>query len=75
VEAGYECDVDISGRTIDKKVALAQTAHYNFILVVGKDEAGKNSVNLRVGADNSVVGLLSMEELLAKFSALVNEFK
>jgi len=75
VEAGYECDLDFSGHTLNKKIALAQTSKYNFILVIGKDEAAKNSVNLRVGADNTVVGILSLEELMAKFSSLVSEHK
>jgi len=75
VAAGYDCDIDSSGHTINKKVALAQVAYYNFILVVGKDEAEKGTVNLRIGADNSVVGEMSLAELLAKFGQLVSEYK
>jgi len=75
VEAGYDCDVEISGRTIAKKVRESQLSHYNFLLVVGKEEAETNTVNLRVGADNTVVGTVTLEELLAKFANLVAEYK
>eukprot|EP00771_Trimastix_marina_P002580 gnl/Trimastix_PCT/372.p1 GENE.gnl/Trimastix_PCT/372~~gnl/Trimastix_PCT/372.p1 ORF type:complete len:724 (+),score=281.41 gnl/Trimastix_PCT/372:60-2174(+) len=46
--AGFEVDVDLSDRTLPKKVREAQINQYNFILVVGDQEAENNTVAVRV---------------------------
>jgi len=46
-EKGFYVDVDRSDNTIPKKIALAQVEQYNYILVVGKREMDKGTVNVR----------------------------
>jgi len=75
LDAGYECEADVSGHTLNKKIRESQLQNFNFILVVGKEEAEKGTVNLRVTADNSVVGTMTMDEILAKFAQLTAEYK
>ncbi|KAF3780423.1 Threonine--tRNA ligase [Nymphaea thermarum] len=55
-KAGYYVDVDTTDRKIQKKVREAQLAQYNYILVVGEEEAktGKVSVRIRDKADHFV---------------------
>ncbi len=45
VEAGFYADVDVSGKTLDKKVL--EHSLYNFLLVVGGVEEQNKSVNVR----------------------------
>ncbi|KAL5552932.1 hypothetical protein UlMin_040333 [Ulmus minor] len=65
-QAGYYADVDTSDRKIQKKVREAQLAQYNYILVVGEEEAktGQVSVRVRDKADHSV---MSIDGLLKHF--------
>lgn len=74
-DAGYDCDIDLSDHTINKKVREAQLSGYNFILVVGQEEAAKGGVNLRSGSDNAVLGNFTIAELLEKFNQLLAEHK
>ncbi|KAK4764411.1 hypothetical protein SAY87_013849 [Trapa incisa] len=72
-EAGFFVDVDTTDRKIQKKVREAQLAQYNYILVVGEEEAntGKVSVRVRDKADHSV---MSTEDLLKFFEDEVAAF-
>ncbi|KAE8010567.1 hypothetical protein FH972_006930 [Carpinus fangiana] len=72
-KAGYYVDVDTTDRKIQKKVREAQLAQYNYILVVGEDEAktGEVSVRVRDRADHSVQ---SIESLLRLFEEEVAAF-
>ncbi|XP_012092067.1 threonine--tRNA ligase, mitochondrial 1 [Jatropha curcas] len=72
-KAGYHVDVDTTDRKIQKKVREAQLAQYNFILVVGEEEAktGQVSVRVRDKGDHSV---MSMESLLKHFEDEVAAF-
>jgi threonyl-tRNA synthetase len=45
VEAGFFADVDVSGKTLDKKVL--EHSLYNYLLVVGPREEENKSVNVR----------------------------
>merc|ERR1712039_243118 len=72
--AGFYADVDGSGRTLNKKVREAQQAQYNFILVVGQKEIDADSVNIRT-RDNEVQGTMPVDGAIAKFTALVAEYK
>ncbi|KAK3200546.1 hypothetical protein Dsin_023961 [Dipteronia sinensis] len=66
--ARYCVDVDLSDRKIQKKVFEAQLAQYNFILVVGEEEAktGQVSVRQRDKADKDRL-VMTMETLLQHF--------
>ncbi|XP_020082672.1 threonine--tRNA ligase, mitochondrial 1-like isoform X3 [Ananas comosus] len=68
--AGYYVDIDLSDRTIQKKVREAQLAQYNYILVVGAQEAETQqlSVRIRDKADHCV---MSVPALLDRFKVSV----
>uniref|UniRef100_A0A2N9GPI6 threonine--tRNA ligase n=1 Tax=Fagus sylvatica TaxID=28930 RepID=A0A2N9GPI6_FAGSY len=72
-KAGYHVDVDTTDRKIQKKVREAQLAQYNYILVVGEEEAntGQVSVRVRDKADHSV---MSIENLLKHFEEEIAAF-
>ncbi|CAL9779250.1 unnamed protein product [Musa acuminata subsp. burmannicoides] len=65
-QAGYYVDADLTDRKIQKKVREAQLAQYNYILVVGEEEAktGQVSVRVRDGSDHSVMSLEALLEHL-----------
>ncbi|KAK6922152.1 Threonyl/alanyl tRNA synthetase, SAD [Dillenia turbinata] len=65
-QAGYHVDVDTTDRKIQKKVREAQLAQYNYILVVGEEEANTGQVSVRV-RDKSDHSVMSMEALLNHF--------
>ncbi|KAG6757543.1 hypothetical protein POTOM_037859 [Populus tomentosa] len=73
-ETGYFVDADTTDRKIQKKVREAQLAQYNYILVVGEEEAktGQVSVRVRDNADHSV---MSIESLLKLFKDAVADFR
>lgn len=41
------CDIDNSGKTLAKKILKGQLGHYNYIVVIGKNEANAGAVNVR----------------------------
>ena len=70
--AGFFVDVDLSHRTLPKMVREAQVAQYNYILVVGKEEMEKGTVNIRT-RDNVVQGSKTIAELLAEFEKMMDD--
>ncbi|XP_062110256.1 threonine--tRNA ligase, mitochondrial 1 [Humulus lupulus] len=64
--AGYYVDVDTTDRKIQKKVREAQLAQYNYILVVGEEEANTGQVSVRV-RDKSDHSVMSIDGLLKHF--------
>ncbi|KAK2374591.1 threonine--tRNA ligase, mitochondrial [Trifolium repens] len=72
-QAGYYVDADTTDRKIQKKVREAQLAQYNYILVVGEEEANSGQVSVRVRdkADHSV---MTIENLLKHFKEEVAAF-
>jgi threonyl-tRNA synthetase len=46
-DAGFYADADLGENTLNKKIRNAQLAQYNFIFVVGQEEATSNTVNVR----------------------------
>ncbi|KAL8100691.1 hypothetical protein AgCh_032808 [Apium graveolens] len=75
-EAGYYVDVDISDKTINKKVleAQAEEKQYNYILVVGEDEVKNGKVSVRVRGERKY-SEFSMEDLLKLFKEKVASFQ
>jgi threonyl-tRNA synthetase len=67
--AGFDVDIEDSGKTLNKKIREGQMAHYNFILVVGAAEKETKSVNIRT-RDNKVHGTKTVEEAIAMFKHL-----
>jgi threonyl-tRNA synthetase len=76
-QARFYVDVDTSDRTIQKKVREAQLAQYNYILVVGEDEAatGKVSVRVRDNSDKAKISVMMVEEVLNLFREEVAAFR
>jgi len=70
--AGFFVDVDMSHRTLQKMVRDAQLSQYNYILVVGKEEAEKGTVNVRT-RDNVVRGSKTIAELIGEFQTMMDE--
>ncbi|GAV08943.1 hypothetical protein RvY_18561 [Ramazzottius varieornatus] len=69
-EAGFMCDADAgSGDTMNKKIRNAQLEQYNYILVVGKSEQEKGTVNVR-SRDNTIIGEIPVNELVIRFNRL-----
>ena len=71
---GFFVDVEDSTKTMNKKIRDAQLAQYNFVLVVGSEEAADRSVNVRTRA-NEVLGKKSLADAVAFFKQLAAEFK
>ncbi|XP_050237224.1 threonine--tRNA ligase, mitochondrial 1 [Mercurialis annua] len=71
--AGYYVDVDLTDRTINKKIREAQLAQYNYILVVGEDEAKTGEVNVRL-RDKGDRSMKTIESLLQHFKEEVAAF-
>ena len=44
---GFFTDVDLSDNTLNKKVRNGELAQYNFVFIVGHEEASSRSVNIR----------------------------
>merc|ERR1719310_1312664 len=70
--AGFFADAELTRRTLNKMVREAQLAQYNFILVVGKEEAEHGTVNVRT-RDNAVRGVKSVEDMLVEFHRICSE--
>jgi len=50
-DAGLYADADLGDHTLNKKIRNAEISQYNFILVVGTEEEGTASVNVRCRDD------------------------
>jgi len=68
-------DVDETDRTLQKKIREAQVAQYNYILVVGKEEADSNSVNVRVRDSKDGLGKMDIAATIELFHKLEKEYK
>ena len=61
-----------TSKTLNKKIRENQLAQYNYILVVGKEEMEKGTVNIRT-RDNVVQGSKTIAELLAEFEKMMDD--
>lgn len=73
--AGYFVDVDDSNDKLTKKIREAQVAQYNFILVVGDTEVGKNTVNIRFRDEPTRQEEVSQEGMLEFFAKVKAAFQ
>lgn len=70
---GYRVDVDSGKGTLNKKIAVAQTEGYNYILVVGAQEQESQLVDVRdcrAEKDKVELGKFSIPKLLSFFNQL-----
>ncbi|XP_020103281.1 threonine--tRNA ligase, mitochondrial 1-like isoform X2 [Ananas comosus] len=72
--AGYYVDIDLSDRTIQKKVREAQLAQYNYILVVGAQEAETQQVSVRI-RDKADHCVMSVPALLDRYKEEAAAYK
>merc|ERR1712130_178233 len=72
-EQGYWVEVDDSRDRMNNKIRKAQTAQFNFMLVVGEKEEKNESVNIRT-RDNQQIGAKSIEDTLELFKELVDSY-
>ena len=61
-------DVDLSDKTLGKKIREAQHLQYNYQLIVGDKELKQNTVSIRK-RDGAQMGALSIEETLQRFQS------
>ncbi|PFH62557.1 hypothetical protein XA68_13139 [Ophiocordyceps unilateralis] len=75
-EAGLFADADLSGNTFQKKIRTGQLEQYNFIFVVGAEEAKSRTVNIRNRDDQSTQKhgeLIPLQEALSHLEKLKSE--
>ena len=66
---GYQVFFDKSNMTLQKKVRNAQIAQYNYIGVIGQEEADGNTIDIRT-REGERIGKYSMNQLLEFFKTL-----
>eukprot|EP00768_Dysnectes_brevis_P005712 gnl/Dysnectes_brevis/423_a466_4748.p1 GENE.gnl/Dysnectes_brevis/423_a466_4748~~gnl/Dysnectes_brevis/423_a466_4748.p1 ORF type:complete len:684 (-),score=201.60 gnl/Dysnectes_brevis/423_a466_4748:32-2083(-) len=71
-KAGFEVTADVSGDMLGKKVRKAKLDKVNFILVVGKEEAESDSVNVRHRSGDKQE-LMTVDDLIAKWTLYKHE--
>ncbi|KJZ76568.1 Threonine--tRNA ligase [Hirsutella minnesotensis 3608] len=75
-DAGLFADADLSGNTLQKKIRTGQLEQYNFIFVVGAQEAESRTVNIRNRDDQSTQSkgeLIPVQEALSQMLKLKAE--
>ncbi|PNS21347.1 Threonine--tRNA ligase, cytoplasmic [Sphaceloma murrayae] len=75
-EQGLHADVDITGNTMKKKIRTGQLAQYNFIFVLGAQEADSKTVNIRnrdLPETQQMGDLVPLKEVVEKLVALRDE--
>ncbi|GAA5828434.1 hypothetical protein JCM11251_006248 [Rhodosporidiobolus azoricus] len=75
-DAGIYADADLSDATLPKKVRNGEIAQYNFIFVVGSEEAESRSVNVRnrddAGNKKARAETIGLDDVLSKLLHLKN---
>jgi threonyl-tRNA synthetase len=68
--AGYAAELDETNHTLNKKVMNAQTECFNFMAVVGLEEANSRTVDLRDRDSNERIGKFTLPALFQHFASL-----
>jgi len=63
---GLHAEVDLADTTMKKKIREAQVSQWNYIMIVGKGEEEKTSVNLRMRGMTEPVGERDLAELVSE---------
>ena len=69
-DSGFNVESDTSDLTMNKKIRNAELAQHTFILVVGGKEEEEGKVNVRKAAKDGSDVLLSLDDLIGKFTEL-----
>lgn len=72
-EEGFEVDLDVSDDTLDKKIVMAESLAYNYIIVVGRREQANNTVCLR--NRSRAQETMSIKDCLDKFKRHCREYE
>merc|ERR1712217_481060 len=67
---GFHAEVNLSDKTMNKKIREAQIDRYNYILVVGREEENAMTVNVRLRGQKRPVGTKGVQELADEFEEL-----
>jgi len=67
---GFHAEVELSTKTLNKKVRESQLAQWNFIAVVGEKESEKLRVNVRERDLEKPIGEFTLPEFIAKLDSL-----
>ncbi|GAM26330.1 hypothetical protein SAMD00019534_095050 [Acytostelium subglobosum LB1] len=62
-DAGYHVDIDVSDKTIKKKLRDAITDRYNYMIVIGKEEQDNQTISIR-HRDTSEQKTLTIDQFL-----------
>jgi len=73
-DAGFYIDTDLSDKTMNMKIRLAQEAQYNYQLVVGEEEEKNQTVSVR-DRENKQQGKPALDEFIAKLLQDVKDHK
>jgi threonyl-tRNA synthetase len=75
IEDGFYVELDDSNNNMEKKVALAQVAQINVMLVVGPKEQQNKTVNVRIRDEKNVLGEKTIDEVKQLLQKWVKEWK
>lgn len=70
--AGFNCEVDLSDCTLNKKVRNAETQHFSFIVVVGHQEEAAETVNIRRASSDGKDAIVPVGEAVSRFQQLID---
>ncbi|ORM42022.1 putative threonine-tRNA ligase [Babesia sp. Xinjiang] len=71
---GYNCYVDSSANTMNKKIKLNQAQRYNYMLIIGDREVETVTVSLRT-MESQANEILTLDELYAKLEEDAKAYK
>ncbi len=71
-DQGFRVEKDFRDETVSKKIRDAQLMKVNYIVVVGEKEKNSNTVNVRDGKNNKVLGQINIDDFIA---SLKNELE
>ncbi|MDI3544314.1 MAG: threonyl-tRNA synthetase [Candidatus Woesearchaeota archaeon] len=74
-EAGIRVELNSKSETIGKKIREALLQRVKYIVVVGKTEEENNTINLRDGYENKVIGEMKVESLIKQMKEEIAEKK
>ncbi|KAK1936161.1 putative threonyl-tRNA synthetase [Babesia divergens] len=74
LNTGYNCYVDSSANTMNKKIKMNQAQRYNYMVIVGDREVETSTVSLR-SMDSQANETLTLDELYAKFAEESQAYK
>lgn len=69
---GFDAEVDVSTKTLNKKILLAQKEQFNFMFVVGDKEKENGTINIRTRRNNKL-GEVKFEDFILKMKTYAED--